>query len=83
MANIAKRTYTAEELAFREGLSGKLASIEGKIDGLHIALKPVLELNEVVTLHDRQIHRWMGVNAVLAGVATVFASVYAKYKQWI
>lgn len=86
MAAEKRKLYSSEELAFRENLSSRLASIDGKIDNLHEKLTPILALQQTVTDHDRQIHRWMGINAVLSGLAGIIISVaaswYAKFRHW-
>jgi hypothetical protein len=85
-------TYLSE-IEFRENLAGRLAALETgqialsqKIDlhhtNLDTKLTPLLALHSTVQDHDRQIHRWKGVNAALAMLITLAAAIFGKLKLW-
>lgn len=80
-----KKTYTEEELKFRESLSSRLSAIDGKLDNLHDKLTPILALQTTVIEHDRQIHTWKGINKALGVFAALLVSLigamYGKFRH--
>jgi hypothetical protein len=81
-----KKIYTEEELKFRENLSSRLSAIDGKLDNLHDKLTPILDMQATVKEHDRQIHRWQGINSVLATIAALavsaLAALYGEFRHF-